>query len=96
MNDEKKLNLAIMGKIRPIDRKDLPEILRIEQDSYEFSWSEDDLIRHLRDRNCGAYTYLFDNNIAGFMLFERDRGQLNLVNIAIDSQYRRNGMTGSV
>ena len=37
--------------IRWMIRRDMPEILDIENQSFEFSWSEEDFIRCLRQRN---------------------------------------------
>jgi len=38
--------------IRWMIRRDMPEVLEIEDRSFEFSWSEEDFIRCLRQRNC--------------------------------------------
>ena len=33
-------------------RRDMPDVLKIENANFEFAWSEDDFIRCLRQRNC--------------------------------------------
>ena len=38
--------------IRWMIRRDMPEILEIEKQSFEFPWCEEDFIRCLRQRNC--------------------------------------------
>ena len=38
--------------IRWMIRRDMPEVLDIENRSFEFSWTEEDFIRCLRQRNC--------------------------------------------
>ena len=38
--------------IRWMIRRDMPEVLSIENESFEFPWSEEDFIRCLRQRNC--------------------------------------------
>ena len=38
--------------IRWMIRRDMPEVLDIERDSFEFPWSEEDFMRCLRQRNC--------------------------------------------
>ena len=38
--------------IRWMIRRDMPEVLQIEQESFEFPWTEEDFLRCLRQRNC--------------------------------------------
>ncbi|MEM1305855.1 MAG: ribosomal-protein-alanine N-acetyltransferase RimI, partial [Planctomycetota bacterium] len=38
--------------IRWMIRRDMQEVLGIEQESFEFPWLEEDFIRCLRQRNC--------------------------------------------
>ena len=38
--------------IRWMIRRDMPDVLGIESNCFEFSWTEDDFIRCLRQRNC--------------------------------------------
>ena len=38
--------------IRWMIRRDMPEVLDIENQAFEFPWTEEDFIRCLRQRNC--------------------------------------------
>src|SRR5690348_2779098 len=38
--------------IRWMIRRDMPEVMRTERASFEYSWTEDDFLRCLRQRNC--------------------------------------------
>ena len=38
--------------IRWMIRRDMPEVLQTEQESFEHSWTEEDFLRCLRQRNC--------------------------------------------
>ena len=38
--------------IRWMIRRDMPEVLQTEQESFEYSWTEEDFLRCLRQRNC--------------------------------------------
>lgn len=38
--------------IRWMIRRDLPEVFRVEQESFDYPWSEDDFLRCMRQRNC--------------------------------------------
>jgi ribosomal-protein-alanine N-acetyltransferase len=39
-------------QIRWMIRRDMPEVLEIERQSFEFSWTEEDFLCCLRQRNC--------------------------------------------
>ena len=49
--------------IRWMIRRDMPEVLGIENSSFEFSWSEDDFIRCLRQRNCIGMVAEYDERL---------------------------------
>ena len=36
-------------------RRDMPEVLDVENDGFEFPWSEDDFIRCLRQRTASGW-----------------------------------------
>ena len=41
--------------IRWMIRRDMPEVLDVENDGFEFPWSEDDFIRCLRSATASAW-----------------------------------------
>lgn len=75
--------------IRWMIRRDMPEVLQIEQGSFEFPWSEEDFIRCLRQRNCIGMVAEHDNRIVGFMIYELHKNQLHILNFAVRPDYRR-------
>ena len=56
--------------IRWMIRRDMPEVLEIEQSSFEFPWTEEDFIRCLRQRNCIGMVAEYDEKVVGFMIYE--------------------------
>ena len=86
--------------IRWMIRRDIPEVLQIEGQSFEFPWSEDDFIRCLRQRNCIGMVAEYDERIVGFMIYELHRARLHVLNFAVHSEFRRHGigrqMTGKL
>lgn len=79
-------------------RRDMPEVLDIEQESFEYPWGEDDFIRCLRHRNCIGMVAdtcvdpsAFDR-VAGFMVYELHRTRLHLLNFAVGREFRRRGI----
>ncbi len=78
--------------IRWMIRRDMPEVLNIEQGSFEFPWSEEDFIRCLRQRNCIGMVAEHDNRIVGFMIYELHKNQLHILNFSVRPDYRRRGI----
>ena len=73
-------------------RRDLAEVLAIEDASYEFPWSEDDFIRCLRQRNTIGMVAEVNERVAGFMLYEMHRQRLHVLNFAVQPAMRRRGV----
>lgn len=76
-------------QIRWMIRRDMPEVLNIEQGSFEFPWSEEDFIRCLRQRNCIGMVAEHDNRVVGCMIYELHKNQLHILNFAVRPDYRR-------
>ena len=56
--------------IRWMIRRDMPEVLQAEQQSFEYAWTEDDFLRCLRQRNCIGMVAEHQDRIVGFMIYE--------------------------
>ena len=78
--------------IRWMIRRDMPAVLDIEQQSFEFPWSEDEFIRCLRQRNCIGMVAERDTAVAGFMVYELHKNRLHLLNFAVAQSVRRTGV----
>lgn len=82
-------SLATAIHIRWMIRRDMPEVLAIEQGSFEFPWAEDDFTRCLRQRNCIGMVAEADGRVAGFMIYELNKSQLHVLNFAVRPDARR-------
>ncbi len=78
--------------IRWMIRRDMPEVLSIEQASFEFPWSEEDFIRCLRQRNCIGMVAEYDERVVGFMIYELHKDQLHVLNFSVRPDVRRRGI----
>lgn len=78
--------------IRWMIRRDMPEILAIERQRFEFPWSEEDFIRCLRQRNCIGMVAENGDQIVGFMIYELHRNRLRILNFAVHPAFRRLGV----
>lgn len=76
-------------QIRWLIRRDMPEVLNIEQQSFEFSWTEEDFLCCLRQRNCIGMVAERDHEIVGFMIYELHKSRLNILNFAVAPRLRR-------
>ena len=77
--------------IRWLIRRDIPAVLAIEQVSFSDAWTEDDLMNHLRQRNCIGMVAEIDEKIVAFFVYELYEKSLNLINIAVQPSYRKIG-----
>ncbi len=78
--------------IRWMIRRDMPEVLQAEQDSFEYSWTEEDFLRCLRQRNCIGMVAEQGEKVVGFMIYELHKAKLHILNFAVSPSCRRVGV----
>ena len=78
--------------VRWMIRRDMPEVLEIESQSFEFPWDEDTFMGALRQRNCIGMVVEMDEVVAGFMIYELHKSRLHVLNFAVHPDYRRQGV----
>jgi [ribosomal protein S18]-alanine N-acetyltransferase len=82
--------------IRWMIRRDMPEVLAIEEQCFEFPWYEEDFIRCLRQRNCIGMVAEASERVAGFMIYELHKNRLHILNFAVHEAHRRRGVGGQM
>jgi ribosomal-protein-alanine N-acetyltransferase len=78
--------------IRWMIRRDMPEVLQTEQASFEYSWTEEDFLRCLRQRNCIGMVAEQGEKVVGFMIYELHKAKLHILNFAVHPGFRRLGV----
>ena len=78
--------------IRWMIRRDMPEVLQTEQESFEFAWTEEDFLRCLRQRNCIGMVAEQGEKVVGFMIYELHKSKLHILNFAVYPTCRRFGV----
>jgi [ribosomal protein S18]-alanine N-acetyltransferase len=78
--------------IRWMIRRDMPEVLGIERESFEFPWFEEDFIRCLRQRNCIGMVAEHGERVVGFMIYELHKTRLHILNFAVAKGMRMRGI----
>lgn len=73
-------------------RRDMEAVLSIERECFSSPWSEREFVRYLRQRNTIGMVAEYQDEVAGFMVYELQRNALDLVNIAVDPWYQRQGV----
>ena len=75
--------------IRWMIRRDMPEVLAIEEQSFEYPWSEEDFVRCLRQRNCIGLVAEHNERVVGFIIYELHKSRLHILNFAVHDQQPR-------
>src|SRR5260370_42688090 len=75
-------------------RRNMPEALTAERASFEYSWTEDDFLRCLGQRNCIGMVAENDDRVVGFMIYELHKTRLHILNFAVHPTARRLGIGG--
>jgi [ribosomal protein S18]-alanine N-acetyltransferase len=78
--------------IRWMIRRDMPEVLHTEQQSFQFAWTEEDFLRCLRQRNCIGMVAEHGEKVVGFMIYELHKNKLHILNFAVHPGWRRLGV----
>jgi len=78
--------------IRWMIRRDMPEVLQTEEESFEYSWTEEDFLRCLRQRNCIGMVAEQGEKVVGFMIYELHKAKLHVLNFAVHPTCRRTGV----
>src|SRR5213078_3611073 len=69
--------------IRWMIRRDMPEVLQAEQESFEYAWTEEDFLKCLRQRNCIGMVAEHTEKVVGFMIYELHKSKLHILNFAV-------------
>lgn len=78
--------------VRWMIRRDMPEVLAIEHEAFEFPWSDEDFTRCLRQRNCIGMVAEVADSVVAFMIYELHRSRLHMINFAVARTHRRLGV----
>jgi [ribosomal protein S18]-alanine N-acetyltransferase len=83
---------ALKVHIRWMIRRDMPEVMQTEEDSFDYSWTEEEFLKCLRQRNSIGMVAEYADKVVGFMIYELHKARLHLINFAVAPAYRRLGV----
>jgi [ribosomal protein S18]-alanine N-acetyltransferase len=80
-------------QVRWMIRRDMPTVMEIENQAFEFPWSETDFIRCMQQRNCIGQVVedLRTETVRGFMIYEWHKNRLHILNTAVAADHKRLG-----
>lgn len=80
--------------LRLLVSSDMPEVMAIERESFEFAWSEEDFAEAMGERHHPAVGMVAERNgrVLGFMLYELWKDALHLLSFAVSRHARRTGV----
>ena len=70
----------------------MAEVLEVEQEAFEFPWSDEDFTRCMRQRNCIGMVAEMADSVVAFMIYELHRSRLHVLNFAVRRSHRRLGI----
>ncbi len=79
-------------RVRWMIRRDMPEVMRIENQSFDDPWTTEQFIGCLRTRNVIGMVAELDDRVVGYMVYEFHKNRLHLKNFAVDFDFRRKGV----
>lgn len=83
-------------QIRWMIRRDMPSVLEIEGQSFEFPWTEGDFIDALRRSNHIGMVAEVNENVVGYMIYQTRKKERELVAFAVHPECRRIGVGRSL
>jgi len=79
--------------LRWMIRRDMPEVLQIEQASETAPWTEETFLHTLRGRNCISFVTEMNGKVVAFMVYELSEHHLEILRgIAVHPSQRRQGI----
>jgi len=75
--------------IRWMIRRDMMEVLEIENQSFEFPWLGDDFLKCMKQGNCASMVAEHNEMVAGYMVYELCKNSLYILNFAVNPDFRR-------
>ena len=78
--------------LRSMKRRDLPEVLAIEADSFEFPWLKEDFLDYLKQRNYIGMVAEHKDLVVGFMIYEYNKTRFQVLKVATAPDFLRRGV----
>lgn len=78
--------------IRWMIRRDMPDVLSIENQCSDYPWDEEKFLHYLRLPTCIGMVAEVDDTIVGFMVYDLQKKRLEIINLATYIPFHRMGI----
>ena len=78
--------------LRYASLKDIPKLVEIEKESFQYAWDKDDFKKTLSRSDTLGRVYTVDNAVVGYIIYELHETRIRVINVAVDYRYRRQGI----
>jgi ribosomal-protein-alanine N-acetyltransferase len=70
-------------------KKDLPDVVKVEQSAFGEPWGDDEFKYYLKKRNCIGKVATYNEKIVGFVVYEVNEDSITILNMAVDYTKQR-------
>ena len=78
--------------VRWMVRRDLGQVLAIEEACFEFPWTEQEFRQCLQQPNCLGMIAEHEERTVGFVIYETPRDRIFITNIAVEPKFQRHNV----
>ncbi len=82
----------ITTHIRWMIRRDMTEVVETEHESFTHPWTEEEVLRCLRQRNAIAMVAEEEHRVVAHMIYELQKTKLQILTFAVHPRFRRRGV----
>lgn len=82
--------------LRWMINRDLPRILEIDESSFEYPWSEEEIIACVKQSNNIGMVAEVNEDVVGYMIYEMRKKEIEILVFAVHPKYRRSGIGGAL
>ena len=79
-------------KVRWMIRRDMADVLKIENESFDLPWREEDFLSCLRQRNCIGMVTEHEGRVVGYTIYELFSEALHILSLAVSREHRHSGV----
>lgn len=84
-------NELVLASIRPMTEADIDDVVRVEQESYEFPWKES-IFRDCLQVGYSCWVIEYPEKFVGYALLTAAVGEAHILNLCIAPGFRRFGL----
>lgn len=78
--------------VRWLIRRDMPQVLVIERESFNDPWTLEEFLVSLRERNTIGQVAERGEIVVGYVVYRLHRARIEILNLAVDPRERRRGV----